>query len=116
MIKGEVKSEADVIRFLADRSEFERAVYVACFRIPKGKVITYGRLAAKVGRPGASRAVANAMHNNPLYPIVPCWRVVKSDGGFGGEKAAAAGRRKHVEDDGVHVEGGKVVMSDAVLF
>ena len=116
MRKEEVKNEGDIIQFLEKWSEFEKAVYLATFRIPEGKVSTYGRIASKIGNPRASRAVANTLHNNPLYPIVPCWRVVKSDGGFGGEKKAAAGRRSRVEEEGVAMREGKVVMSKDVLF
>jgi len=76
----------DVINFLSNKTEFERAVLVATFKIPKGKVSTYKRIAQKIGRPHAYRAVGNALHKNPLAPIVPCHRVVASDGRFGGEK------------------------------
>lgn len=114
--KEEVKTESDVREFLRDWSEFERAVYLATYRIPYGKVCTYGRVASKIGKPGASRAVANALHNNPLYPVVPCWRVVKNDGGFGGEPKAAAGRREHVKSEGVPIIGGRVVMSKDILY
>lgn len=116
MRKSDVKTEEDVIRFLNDYSEFERDVYLATFKIPRGKVSTYGRVAEAVGRPRANRAVANALHNNPLFPIVPCHRVVKADGGFGGESKAAAGRRRHVEDEGVPTRDGKVIMGEDVLF
>jgi len=116
MPREAVKTERDVIRYLSDWSEFERAVYVATYRIPKGKVCTYQRIAKMIGRPRATRAVANALHNNPLYPIVPCWRVVKSDGGFGGDKKAAAGRRDHVKNEGVPIRNGKAVISGDILF
>ena len=116
MRKGDVKTEKDVIGYLKDWSTFERAVYVATFRIPKGKVSTYSRVADTIHRPKAQRAVANALHNNPLNPIVPCQRVVKSDGGFGGEKKAAAGRRRHVEREGVPTRDGKVILSDDILY
>lgn len=111
----DIKTEKDVRNCLEGYSEFEKAVYVACFRVPKGKVTTYGRIAKAIGRPGASRAVANALHNNPLFPVVPCWRVVKNDGGFGGPKDAAAGRRQRVVEDGVLVEDGKVVMTKDIV-
>ncbi|MCU0852488.1 MAG: MGMT family protein [Thermoplasmata archaeon] len=88
----DIKTEKDVRNCLEGYSEFEKAVYVETFRIPKGKVTTYGRIAKAIGKPGASRAVANTLHNNPLFPVVPCWRVVKNDGAFGGPKDAAAGR------------------------
>ena len=116
MRKEDVKTEADIVRYLGDWSDFEKAVYVTTFRIPRGKVSTYHAVAKSIGRPKACRAVANALHNNPLFPIVPCWRVVKSDGGFGGDKAAAAARRKRVQQEGVPIEGGKVVISDEIVF
>ena len=116
MRKADVKTEEDVVRYLSDWSEFERAVYVATFRIPEGKVSTYQRIAKKIGRPKATRAVANALHDNPLYPTVPCWRVVRSDGSFGGEGKAAAGRRERVESEGVPTRDGKVVISGDVLY
>ncbi len=116
MRKEDVKSEKDVVQYLSDWSEFEKAVYVATYRIPYGKVCTYQRIAEKIGKPKAMRAVANTLHNNPLYPIVPCWRVVKSDGGFGGEEKAAASRRNRVESEGVSTRDGKVIISHDVLY
>lgn len=116
MRKADVKTEKDLIEYLKDWSAFERAVYVATFKIPRGNVSTYSRVAETIHRPKAQRAVANALHNNPLYPIVPCHRVVKSDGGFGGEKKAAAGRRRHVEREGVPTRDGKVILSDDILY
>lgn len=116
MRKDKVKTEEDVIRFLSGKTEFERKVLVTTFRIPKGKVSTYKRIAEKIGKPRAYRAVANALHKNPLHPIVPCHRVVRSDGLFGGEKKAAASRRKLVEKEGVPIENFRVKMSDKILF
>ena len=66
---------------------FRRAVMEECMRIPAGKTLTYGDLAAKVGRPGAARAVGRVMATNPWPLLVPCHRVVGSDGtlhGYGG--------------------------------
>jgi O-6-methylguanine DNA methyltransferase len=116
MRKEDVRTEDDIRSYLRDWSDFEKDVYVTTFRIPKGKVSTYGAVAKMIGRPKACRAVANTLHNNPLFPIVPCWRVVKSDGGFGGEEKAASGRRELVRKDGVPLREGKVVMSDELLF
>ncbi|MDH5481275.1 MAG: MGMT family protein [Candidatus Bathyarchaeota archaeon] len=114
--KDEIKTEEDVIRFLSDKTEFERNVLVGAFKIPKGKVSTYKRIAEKIGRPRAYRAVASALRKNPLHPVVPCHRVVRSDGGFGGEKKAAESRRKQVEKEGVPIKNCRVKMSDATLF
>jgi methylated-DNA-[protein]-cysteine S-methyltransferase len=116
MNKDEVKTEQDVRRYLSDKTEFEKEVLVATFKIPHGKVSTYKRIAQKVGKPRAHRAVANALHKNPLHPVVPCHRVVRSDGKFGGEKNAAASRRKLVEKEGVPIENGKVKIRDEILY
>ncbi|HEX9909015.1 MAG TPA: MGMT family protein [Thermoplasmata archaeon] len=108
-------SEKQVGEMLKDVTEFERAVYLATFRIPMGKVSTYGRIAAKIGKPKACRAVANALHNNPLHPIVPCQRVVQANGGFGGRQDHAEGRRKQLVDEGVPMKNGRIVMSDDIV-
>ena len=52
--------------------------------IPKGTVKTYKQVAIAINRPKSSRAVANACAKNPYAPIVPCHRVIRSDGALGG--------------------------------
>lgn len=116
MRKDKVKTEEDVVQFLSYKTEFERKVLVATFKIPRGKVSTYKRIAWKIGKPRAYRAVANALHKNPLHPIVPCHRVVRSDGKFGGENEAAQSRRRLVEKEGVPVKNGRVRMTEKVLY
>ncbi|MCZ2855649.1 MAG: MGMT family protein [Candidatus Bathyarchaeota archaeon] len=116
MKKVDIKSEKDVISLLGNKTDFEKAVLVATFKIPKGKVSTYKRIAEKIGRPRAYRAAGNALHKNPLAPIVPCHRVVKSDGGFGGEKRDAESRRSHLESEGIPIENGRVKMSAEILI
>jgi len=116
MRKEEVKTEKDVVRFLSDKTEFERKVLVATFRIPTGKISTYKRIAEKIGCPRAYRAVANALHKNPLAPIVPCHRVIRSDGKFGGESKDAESRRKLVEQEGVPLENDQVKINDKILY
>ncbi|MHA2431772.1 MAG: methylated-DNA--[protein]-cysteine S-methyltransferase [Candidatus Thorarchaeota archaeon] len=114
--KSKIKTEADIRRALAGRSEFEKDVYMATFKIPRGMVSTYGRIAKKIGRPKAVRAVASTLRKNPLHPVVPCHRVVKADGGFGGNPKRAAGRRKNVEEEGVPIEDGKVKLSKDIIY
>ncbi|MBL7009539.1 MAG: MGMT family protein [Planctomycetes bacterium] len=67
-------------------SPFFRKVYQEVHRIPAGRTLTYGEVAARCGSPGASRAVGNAMARNPMPLVVPCHRVLASTGmgGFGG--------------------------------
>ena len=111
-----IKTEKDVIRALNRRTSFERDVYLATFKIPSGKVSTYKRIAEKIGRPKAYRAVAHALHRNPLSPVVPCHRVVTSDGAFNGEREEAEWRRMMVEKEGIPVENGKVKLSREILY
>ena len=68
-------------------SGFNRRVLRATARIPYGEVKSYGAMARSAGSPRAARAAGNALHNNPIAIIVPCHRVVGSDGsltGYGG--------------------------------
>ncbi len=65
-------------------TKFQKKVWAALLKIPKGKTITYTELARKIGRPRAIRAVANAVGANPCAPEIPCHRVVRSDGSLGG--------------------------------
>jgi methylated-DNA-[protein]-cysteine S-methyltransferase len=64
--------------------DFRRKVYQEVSRIPAGGTMSYGEVARRVGHPGAARAVGTAMATNPFAPIVPCHRVVRSDGSLGG--------------------------------
>ncbi|RMF71245.1 MAG: methylated-DNA--[protein]-cysteine S-methyltransferase [Planctomycetota bacterium] len=74
----------DVPLDLPHASEFHYDVWQACMRVPYGETVSYGELARRVGHPGAARAVGTAMRRNPVPLVVPCHRVVKSDGGLGG--------------------------------
>jgi O-6-methylguanine DNA methyltransferase len=64
-------------------TEFERAVLLKAFEIPRGEVRTYGWIAAEIGRPAAVRAVGSALRKNPVPVLIPCHRVVRSDGHVG---------------------------------
>lgn len=72
---------------------FERRVYEAIRAIPRGGTSSYGELAARVGRPGAARAVGRACARNPVPLLVPCHRVVRADGEPGAYQLGAARKR-----------------------
>ncbi len=63
---------------------FQQTVYRAVARIPRGETRSYQWVARTIGRPGAVRAVGNALNRNPFAPRVPCHRVIRSDGSLGG--------------------------------
>jgi methylated-DNA-[protein]-cysteine S-methyltransferase len=69
--------------------------------VPYGAVVGYGDLAGRVGQPGAAQAVGVAMGSNPLPVVVPCHRVVESDGGIGGFGGGLETKRKLLALEGV---------------
>jgi methylated-DNA-[protein]-cysteine S-methyltransferase len=77
----------EAIRTLARGTEFQLLVWSALREIPAGSTLSYGALAAKIGRPAAVRAVGAANGANPIPIVVPCHRVIGADSsltGFGG--------------------------------
>ena len=76
-------------------TEFQKKVWLQIAKIPDGKVLSYKQLAVNIGRPNSARAVANACGANPFPGIVPCHRVVGSNGYLGGYsmKGGAAKKR-----------------------
>lgn len=79
---------------LSSLTPFQRSVLLACAKIPKGQTLTYSQLARSIGKPNAARAVGNALAINPLAPLIPCHRVVRSDGTLGGYSAAGGTKTK----------------------
>jgi len=69
---------------LSEVPTFERSALEVAAGIPYGEVRSYKWIAERLGKPDAARAVGNAMAGNPVPIIVPCHRVVKTDGGLGG--------------------------------
>ena len=65
-------------------TKFQIKVWNYLKKIPKGKLRTYSQVAKAINKPLAVRAVANAIGKNPFPPIIPCHRVVRSDGSLGG--------------------------------
>ncbi len=65
-------------------SEFQRRVLNIALKIPRGKYLTYGDVAKAIGKPQASRAVGQALGHNPVPIVIPCHRVLGSDGSLHG--------------------------------
>jgi AraC family transcriptional regulator of adaptative response/methylated-DNA-[protein]-cysteine methyltransferase len=82
-------------------TEFQRCVWQAISRIPVGKVISYAELARGAGRPRAIRAAAQACGANPVPLLVPCHRVVASDGSLGGFGGGLPLKRKLLAREGL---------------
>jgi methylated-DNA-[protein]-cysteine S-methyltransferase len=83
-------------------SPFTRSVLEATNHVPCGTVVTYGQIAEGIGQPGASRAVGNALGRNPVPIVVPCHRVIKSDGSMGWYTGGPHLKQKLLDIEGVH--------------
>jgi methylated-DNA-[protein]-cysteine S-methyltransferase len=80
--KSAFRTQSSVLRLL-DLTPFARKVLSACSKIPAGKTVSYSQLASMIGKPRASRAVGSALAKNPIPLIIPCHRVIHSDGSLG---------------------------------
>lgn len=114
ILDGSVPDE-EIKRMIAESYDIivdsaTKRIYEAVKRIPKGKVATYGQVAAMAGNKKMSRAVGNALHKNPEPGIIPCHRVVNSKGILSGEFAFGGmnAQAKLLEKEGVKVVDGKV--------
>ena len=90
---------------MSNSISFNNKVYETVSRIPKGKVMTYGQIAALCGSPRASRIVGGALHRNPSPGVIPCHRVVNRFGGLAPAFAFGGAQRQKelLEREGVTV-------------
>ena len=80
---------------------FQKKVLIAKHSIPRGWISTYRRLSNHIGNPKGARAVGNALKNNPFPIIIPCHRVIKSDGSLGGFQGGMKMKRALLEMEGI---------------
>lgn len=78
---------------------FAEQVYAVVRRIPKGKTLTYKQVAEAAGRPGAFRAVGTILNKN-YDPLIPCHRVIRSDGTTGGYNRGEQRKQEILHDEG----------------
>ncbi|HEY5506708.1 MAG TPA: methylated-DNA--[protein]-cysteine S-methyltransferase [Coriobacteriia bacterium] len=80
-------------------TDFQRRVWAELQRVPVGETASYAQIAARIGRPAATRAVARACAGNHVAVVVPCHRVVRTDGGLGGYKWGVERKRALLESE-----------------
>lgn len=92
------------------KSNFKNTVYAITAGIPKGKVATYGQVAALAGSPGAARAVGTCMRNNKDTGAVPCHRVVGSTGALTGYAYGngTSTKKQMLQKEGVFFRGDRI--------
>ncbi|MDX2116108.1 MAG: methylated-DNA--[protein]-cysteine S-methyltransferase [Planctomycetota bacterium] len=94
-------------------SEFQLAVWGALLEIPFGQTLSYGALARNLGRAGSARAVGRANGLNPVAVVVPCHRVIQSDGALCGYGGGPWRKQWLLEHEGVRLAGAE---HEAPLF
>jgi methylated-DNA-[protein]-cysteine S-methyltransferase len=77
-------------------TDFERAVLLKTQEIPRGEVRTYGWIAREIGQPGAAQEVGVALSRNPVLYLIPCHRVVRSDGSLAGYAGGGARVKREI--------------------
>ena len=91
-------------------------VYRKLLQVPKGKVTTYGELAKAVGLKNGQRIIGMIMKKNPYPVIVPCHRVVKSDGKIGGYAYGERVKSRMLANEGIKIKDRKIIDFDRVKF
>jgi O-6-methylguanine DNA methyltransferase len=86
-------------------SDFERAVLLKVLQIPRGEVRPYAWVAREIGHPRAVRAVGSALRRNPVPLVIPCHRVVRSDGSAGEYVFGSEVKRAVLKAEGIDAEG-----------
>jgi len=86
----------------------DKRIYRKLSEVPKGKITTYGELAKAVGMKNGQRAVGRIMNKNPYPVIIPCHRVVKSDGKVGGYAYGEEIKSNMLQKEGIEIKNGKI--------
>ena len=87
----------------------DKRIYKKLLEVPKGKITTYGELAKAVGLKNGQRAVGKIMNKNPYPVIIPCHRVVKSDGKVGGYAYGEEIKSDMLTREGIVIKNGKIL-------
>lgn len=94
----------------------DKKIYKKLLEVPKGKITTYGELAKAVGLKNGQRAVGKIMNKNPYPVIIPCHRVVKSDGKVGGYAYGEEIKSDMLTREGIVIKNGKILDLENMIY
>ncbi|MCE9616824.1 MAG: MGMT family protein [Nitrosarchaeum sp.] len=94
----------------------DKKIYKKLLEVPKGKITTYGELAKAVGLKNGQRAVGRIMNKNPYPVIIPCHRVVKSDGKVGGYAYGEEIKSDMLTREGIIIKNGKILDLENTIY
>ena len=92
----------------------EHKVYKKLLEVPKGKVTTYSELAKAVGLKNGQRVIGRIMNKNPYPVLIPCHRVILSNGKVGGYAWGQRVKTKMLTKEGIKIKKGKILDSDII--
>lgn len=101
---------------LENCSSFQRRVLLAEYRIPRGWVSTYGRIAQHLGVSGGARAVGRALATNPFPILIPCHRAIRANGELGGFQGGLPMKRALLELEGIEFSARGRVVATRVYY
>lgn len=92
-----------------EKEKFKNEVYWVVRQIPKGKVLTYKKVAQLAGKPRAWRVIGNILSKN-RNPRIPCHRVIRSNGEIGGYRSGQTRKIELLKKEGIIIKGKKIVL------
>jgi methylated-DNA-[protein]-cysteine S-methyltransferase len=118
LLRGEASDLSEIALDMDDVPAFHRRVYEMARTIPPGMTLSYGDIAARIGAPGAARAVGQALGRNPFPIVVPCHRVLAAGGKIGGFSAQGgiATKRRMLTIEDAPMNGATVLFAEEVGF
>ncbi len=90
-------------------TKFAQKVLAIVKRIPRGKVMTYKEIAIKLGNKNLARAIGQVLKKNPYPIVIPCHRVIRSDGKIGGYSLGIKKKKRLLRKEGILIIGDKVI-------
>ncbi|MEO0089108.1 MAG: MGMT family protein [candidate division WOR-3 bacterium] len=90
-------------------TKFAQKVLAIVKKIPKGKVMSYKEIAIKLGNKNLARAIGQVLKRNPYPIVIPCHRVIRSDGKIGGYSLGIKKKKELLRKEGVLIVGDKVI-------
>ena len=96
--------------------KLEEKVYKKLLEVPKGKVTTYRDLAKAIGLKNGQRIIGKIMNKNPYPVIIPCHRVIKSDGKIGGYAWGEKVKAKMLSNEGIKIKKDKILEVEKAIY
>lgn len=94
--------------------KLEHKVYKKLLEVPKGKVTTYSELAKSVGLKNGQRVIGRIMNKNPFPVVIPCHRVILSNGKIGGYAWGEKVKTNMLSKEGIKIKNGKIIDRDKI--